>query len=154
NHSAAQVAEALWFADRRNLRAISATQDLYNLFERINEYDLYPLCERHGIGAFAYAPLAGGLLTGKYTRRMAQDAESIPPESRAAYYGRATDESAPARSSPKLTDQTIAAVQRVQEWAGSRGLTATQAALVWVASHPSVTSTLLGVTSLDQFAEN
>jgi aryl-alcohol dehydrogenase-like predicted oxidoreductase len=64
-HSAAQVTEALWMAERHHLRPIAATQDLYNLLERENEQELYPVCRRHGVGTFAYAPLAGGLLSGK-----------------------------------------------------------------------------------------
>jgi aryl-alcohol dehydrogenase (NADP+) len=154
NHSAARVAEALWTADRHGWRPIVATQDLYNLFERVNEHDLYPLCQRHAIGAFAYAPLAGGLLTGKYSLAMARDATTIPGEARAAYYGRAGTDAAPARSSPRLTEPTVLAAQRVAEWAEARGRRAAHVALAWVAGHPAVTSTLLGVTTPEQLNEN
>jgi aryl-alcohol dehydrogenase (NADP+) len=154
NHSAARVAEALWTADRRGWRPIVATQDLYNLFERVNEHDLYPLCERHGVGAFAYAPLAGGLLTGKYSLGMARDATTIPGEARAAYYGRAGSDAAPARSSPRLTEPTVLAAQRVAAWAEARQHRPAHVALAWVAGHPAVTSTLLGVTTLEQLEEN
>ena len=92
NFPASQVVEALWIADRRNLRRVAATQDLYNLFERANEHDLYPTCITHEIGAMAYAPLGGGLLTGKYTPEMVSGATAIPEGTRASYYGQPTDD--------------------------------------------------------------
>ena len=121
NHSASSVTEALWTADRLNLRPIVATQDLYNLFERVNEHDLYPTCLQHDVAAFAYAPLAGGLLSGKYSMDMVRDSAKIPAEARAGYYGKFTDDSAPTRSSPKLTERSIMAVDRVKAWAEERG---------------------------------
>jgi len=154
NHSASQVVEALWTAERRNLRPIVATQDLYNLFERANEWDLYPTCVRHGLGVFAYSPLAGGLLTGKYTAAMARDPATLPPETRAATYGRFSDDSAPARASPRLTERTLAAAALVTDWARARGHTSANVALAWVAAEPAVTSVLLGVTTMAQLEAN
>ena len=154
NHSASKVTEALWIADRLNLRPVVATQDLYNLFERVNEHDLYPTCLKHDIAAFAYAPLAGGLLSGKYSLDMVRDSTKIPSGARAGYYGKFTDDSAPTRSSPKLTERSITAVDRVQSWAAERGHTVTNLALAWVMGHPAVTSLLLGVTTMEQLEEN
>ncbi len=154
NHSASKVTEALWIADRLNLRPVIATQDLYNLFERVNEHDLYPTCLKHDIAAFAYAPLAGGLLSGKYSLDMVRDSTKIPSGARAGYYGKFTDDSAPTRSSPKLTERSITAVDRVQSWAAERGHTVTNLALAWVMGHPAVTSLLLGVTTMEQLEEN
>ena len=154
NHSASSVTEALWTADRLNLRPIVATQDLYNLFERVNEHDLYPTCLQHDVAAFAYAPLAGGLLSGKYSMDMVRDSAKIPAEARAGYYGKFTDDSAPTRSSPKLTERSIMAVDRVKAWAEERGHTTTNVALAWVMGHPAVTSLLLGVTTIEQLEDN
>ena len=154
NHSASNVTEALWIADRLNLRPIVATQDLYNLFERVNEHDLYPTCLKHDIAAYAYAPLAGGLLSGKYSLDMVRDLTKIPAEARAGYYGKFTDDSAPTRSSPKLTERSLTAVERIKSWAETRGHTTTNLALAWVMGHPAVTSLLLGVTTIEQLEEN
>ena len=38
----------------------------YNLIERTAERDLLPMAEALGVGVLAWAPLAGGVLSGKY----------------------------------------------------------------------------------------
>ena len=154
NHAGGLVVESLWIADRRNIRPIVATQDLYNLFERVHEYDLFPACLSHDLGVFAYAPLAGGLLTGKYTPEMVRGESEVPAGSRVTYYGRASDDSAPARSTPRLTGPTIAAVSRVSDWAEERGHSITDVALAWVLGEPAVTSAVLGVTTVEQLESN
>ena len=97
NNAASQVVEALWIAEQNGYAPLAATQDLYNLFERVNEWDLYPVCQRHSLGVVAYAVLAGGLLSGNYTLDMVRDPAQIPSRRRAAYYGRRHDDSAPTR---------------------------------------------------------
>ena len=154
NHAASQVVEALWIADQNRYAPIVATQDLYNLYERVNEWDLYPVCQRHSLGVVAYAVLAGGLLSGNYTLDMVHDQKLIPATRRAAYYGRYDNDSAPTRSSPKLTERTIDAVARLKGWAEQRGVSLSQVATAWALSHPVVTSVLLGVSSCDQLDAN
>ncbi len=154
NHSASKVVEALWIADRHDYAPIVATQDLYNLFERVNEWDLYPVCQRHGLGVVAYAVLAGGLLSANYTMDMVRDHDRIPKTRRAAYYGRYDDDAAPTRSSPKLTENSVDAVTHLQAWAAEHGHTPTQVASAWALCHPAVTSILLGVSNCDQLDEN
>ncbi len=154
NHTPAQLTEAMWIADRQRLRPIAAAQDLFNLFERSKEEEHLPVCQRHGIGVLAYSPLAGGLLSGKYTAEMVGEQAKVPAETRASYFGREDDESAPATSFPKLTDRTVAAAARVAEWAAERDHTAAQVALAWVIGTPAITSAILGVTTLDQLEEN
>ncbi len=154
NHSAAQVTEALWMAERHHLRPIAATQDLYNLLERDNEQELYPACRRHGVGTFAYAPLAGGLLSGKYAPALAGGRGTPPPETRAAYFGSRTGDAEPASSSPKLTERTIGAAARVRAWAEARGHSGAQVALAWVLGNPDVSAAILGVATAEQLESN
>ena len=153
NYPASQIAEALSIADRLALRPVVATQDLYNLLERKNEAELYPLCGRRGIGTFAYAPLAGGLLTGKYTLDMA-GGDSVPSSYRAGYFERVTDESEEAASAPKVTEGAIGRAARVADWAKERGYDPVHTALAWVLGNPDVTSAILGVTRLEQLERN
>ena len=153
NHPASLVAEALSVADRLDLRSIVATQDLYNLMERRNEAELYPLCRRRGLGAFAYAPLAGGLLTGKYTLDMA-GGDSVPSSYRAGYFERVTDESGEASSAPKVTGGAISRAARIANWSKERGYDPAHTALAWVLANPDVTSAIIGITRLDQLERN
>ena len=152
NHSAAQFVEALWIAERRNLRPVAATQDLYNLLERAPEAELYPTCRRFGIGAFVYAALAGGVLSAKYSQAVVRGEEAPPSRSRPTYFGRS--ESGRASSSPVLNDHTVTAAVRLRGWAEARGHTAAQAAAAWVLGEPAVTSVILGVSSVEQLEAN
>ena len=154
NHSAAQVVEALWTADRLALRPIMATQDLYNLLERGNEAALYPVCRRHGIGVFAYSPLAGGVLSGKYTQDVARGTAAAPGGTRADYFLEPGQRVEQAGAWPKLTLDTVSGALRLKNWAEARGRTAAQVALAWVLGEPAVTSAILGVTTLDQLEAN
>ncbi|MCY3801747.1 MAG: aldo/keto reductase [Chloroflexi bacterium] len=153
NHAAPLIADALSAAERLDLRPVVATQDLYNLMERRNEAELYPLCRRHGLGAFAYAPLAGGLLTGKYTLDMA-GGHSVPSSYRAGYFGRVTDESEQASSIPKVTRGAISCAASIAAWSIERGYDPAQTALAWVLGNPDVTSAIIGITTLDQLERN
>jgi aryl-alcohol dehydrogenase-like predicted oxidoreductase len=64
--TAAQIAQALKLADQIGLDRIVSNQPQYNLLWRVAEEDVFPLCQREGIGQLAWSPLAQGLLTGKY----------------------------------------------------------------------------------------
>lgn len=46
---------------------VDAVQVVYNIFERYPEWNLFPVCEAHGIGVIARVPFDEGALTGKYT---------------------------------------------------------------------------------------
>ena len=106
------------------------------------------------MGTFAYAPLGGGLLSGKYTPDLAGGRGTPPPETRAAYFGSRTGDAEPASSSPKLTDRTIDAAARVRAWAEARGHTGPQVALAWVLGNPDVSAAILGVATTEQLESN
>ena len=46
---------------------LAAVQNLYNMFERGCEEDVFPFCLEHGIAVVAFSPVASGLLSGKIT---------------------------------------------------------------------------------------
>ena len=62
------VARGQTVADQRGWEPISALQYQYNLVSRDLELEIIPCSRALGIGVNAYSPLAGGFLTGKYTR--------------------------------------------------------------------------------------
>lgn len=65
------VSRAQAFHDLRGLVPIAAMQLEYSLVQRSIEREHLPLAAAHDIGVTAWSPLAGGILTGKYTRRSA-----------------------------------------------------------------------------------
>src|SRR3546814_17466270 len=62
------VSRAQTFSDLRGLVPISCMQLEYSLVQRSIEREHIPLAQAHDIGIPAWAPLAGGILRGKYTR--------------------------------------------------------------------------------------
>jgi 1-deoxyxylulose-5-phosphate synthase len=57
-----------YLAEALALAPISVVQNEYSLLERDAERDVLPLCAKHGVEFQAFSPLAGGWLTGKYSR--------------------------------------------------------------------------------------
>ena len=68
NFAAWQLMNALGISDARRLPRFIAQQVYYSLQERSLEYELVPLALDQGLGTFAWSPLAGGLLSGKFRR--------------------------------------------------------------------------------------
>ncbi|MFD0304447.1 aldo/keto reductase [Streptomyces sp. NPDC127119] len=66
NFPAWRVAGAAVRADLHGLAPLVGIQTEYSLAERSADRELLPMAQAHGLGAFLYSPLAGGLLTGKY----------------------------------------------------------------------------------------
>ncbi|MEU1625573.1 aldo/keto reductase [Streptomyces sp. NPDC020096] len=66
NFPAWRVATAATIAELRDRAPVIGIQVEYSLADRTAERELLPMAEAFGLGAALYAPLAGGLLTGKY----------------------------------------------------------------------------------------
>jgi len=119
-----------------------SSQPQYSALWREPEREVFPLCEREGIGQVVWSPLAQGVLTGKYHR-----GEPPPGDARAAgsmgrFMGRL------------LRPKALDAVQRLRPIAEQAGLTMSQLALAWVLRAPSVTSAIVGATRPEQVREN
>lgn len=50
----------------------SVYQGLYNGFHRADEAELFPCLRYYGLSFYCFNPLAGGFLTSRYTRDMAE----------------------------------------------------------------------------------
>jgi aryl-alcohol dehydrogenase-like predicted oxidoreductase len=116
---------------------IVALQNQYSLLERSAAEDVLPLCRELGIGFVPYFPLASGLLTGKYRR-----GERAPAGSRLA--GR----------SDRLTDETFAELEALEEFARERGRSLLELAVGALASQPGVASVIAGATTPEQVRAN
>jgi aryl-alcohol dehydrogenase-like predicted oxidoreductase len=139
------IVEAQWAAQRRNSERFSCEQPQYSIFARSVETAVLPACERHSMGVIPWSPLAGGWLTGKYQRDV-----QVPSGSRFSGDGvfarrrRHTLEDDP--STPIRRD----VIDRLQKIADGAGLSLTHLALGFVASHPAITSTIIGPKTMEQ----
>ena len=115
----------------------SANNRLYNLLDRRVENELLPLCREHGLGLLAWAPMAMGILAGRY-----DDASGFPAGSRAALRGGIYAE--------RVTAKGIETGRRFSALAGEAGLPPAQLAVLWVKDQPGVTAPLIGPRSIEQ----
>jgi L-glyceraldehyde 3-phosphate reductase len=115
-------------------------QPRYSMFDRWVEGGLLQVLAEAGAGCIAFSPLAQGLLTEKYLR-------GIPEGSRAS---KAHGFLRPAH----VTPEKLAQASRLNAQASARGQTLAQLALAWVLRHPSMTSVLIGASSVAQIEEN
>ena len=97
----------------------------------------------YGIGLIPWSPLAGGLLTGKYTR-----GGDAPQGSRYA-----TAEEGPP-SSHRLNDDVYRVNEGLLPLANAKGCTISQLALAWCVHQPGITSPILGPRTMEQLEDN
>ena len=116
-----------------------SVQNQYSLIHREPERDVLPECVKRGIAFLPYFPLANGLLTGKYRR-----GQPFPGGSRAeAGFG------------PKVfTEQNLALVEALAQFAESRGHTILELAFSWLLSRPAVASVIAGARTPEQVRAN
>ncbi|HEY3751115.1 MAG TPA: aldo/keto reductase [Pseudonocardiaceae bacterium] len=122
-----QFCKALYTSTVHGWARFATMQDHYNLLNRDEEREMFPLCADQGIGVIPWSPLARGRLTrpwGETTLRTENDAlgKRLYPE----------------------VDKQI--VDRVGEIAQQRGLSMAQVALAWVLRNPVVSSPIIGAT--------
>jgi L-glyceraldehyde 3-phosphate reductase len=114
-------------------------QPSYSLFNRWIELELLETLDSLGVGCIVFSPLAQGLLTDRYL-------DGIPEGSRAAA-GQSFNRNF-------VNEQNIEQVRALGEIARGRGQTLAQMALAWTLRNPTVTSTLIGVSRLEQLEMN
>lgn len=116
---------------------ITAAQTPYSLLARGVEHEFVPAAQHHGIGVIATAPLAGGILTGKYR-------DGVPADSRGA------DEATAAEINARLDDLAVRVVDAVVTAADGLGTSPLAVALAWVRDQPGVASMLVGARDIGQ----
>lgn len=79
NYSAWEVAQICELCDRYNWKKPDVYQGCYNALQRTVEPELFPCLRKYGISFYAFSPLAGGLLTGKYDRNTTSHARARQP---------------------------------------------------------------------------
>ena len=136
-HPAWQIMEALLVSELRNFARFVSDQPPYNLLDRRIENELVPMCRKHGVGLLPWAPLASGLLAGRY-----QDATQVPGDSRAALRGGIYAE--------RVTPRGVEASKRFTALAQAHAIPPAQLALLWVKDQPGITAPLFGARTVAQ----
>jgi aryl-alcohol dehydrogenase-like predicted oxidoreductase len=131
-HPAWMVMEALAVSERRHLVRYVSEQPPYNLLDRRIENDLIPLAARYNLAILPWAPLAQGVLAGRYA-----SADAPPSDSRAAVQPGSI-------YSRRVTPRGIEAGRAFAALARDHGLTPGQFALLWCKDQPAVTAPVVG----------
>jgi aryl-alcohol dehydrogenase-like predicted oxidoreductase len=138
NFAAWQVAHALGIARLEGFAPLVAIQPMYNLVKRTAEIEILPMAQSLGIGVIPYSPTGGGLLTGKY-------GATTRPER-----GRLVDSK---MYETRYSRQELFEIaEKFTALASDLGHAPATLATAWVASHPAVTSVLVGGRNTEQLA--
>lgn len=139
NYPAWLLAKALWISDVQGFVRFDSLQPHYNLMRRAEfERELQPLCLDQGVGVIPYSPLAGGFLTGKYSRKA-----KLPQSARAEVIQKRY-----------MHESGFAALDKLGHIAETRHATPAQIAVAWVLANPAVTSAIIGANSVAQLDDS
>ncbi len=139
NWQAWKIARALGISESRNLVRFDTLQAYYSIAGRDLERELGPLLEAEKIGLLVWSPLAGGLLSGKFSR------ENQRPEG------------------SRRSEFDFPIVDKERTWkildvmapiAKAHGCSPARISLAWLLTKPVVTSVILGAKRLDQLQDN
>ena len=140
NFAAWQVADMLAICDKRSYIPPCVTQNVYNALTRGIEAEFLPFLKAHPLGLVIYNPIAGGLLSGKHV--FGQPSANTRFANNQEYYKR------------YWSQENFTAVEKLQVIAEAQNLSLLQLAMKWCAAQPQVTSTITGVSRLEQLKQN
>jgi aryl-alcohol dehydrogenase-like predicted oxidoreductase len=140
NLAAWQLMKSLSISELRRLERFVCLQANYSLVARELEHELIPLCIDQDLGLLVWSPLAGGFLSGKYTRK-----RPMIPGARRADQG-----------DPGTIDESsgFAILDVAQHIAAARGISVAQVALNYILRKPGVSSVIVGARDELQLKDN
>jgi aryl-alcohol dehydrogenase-like predicted oxidoreductase len=140
-HPAWMVMEALAVSEHYHLARYVSEQPPYNLLDRRIENELVPLAIRYQLALLPWAPLAQGVLAGRYPQP-----NELPSDSRAARQPGSI-------YAQRVTPAGITAGNRFSELARQVGKTPGQFALVWCKDQPGITAPIIGPRTIEQLED-
>ena len=139
NWAAWQIVKALGISERLGLARFASLQAYYTVAGRDLERELVPMMQSEGVGLLVWSPLAGGLLSGKFSRQGSTEAGS-----------RRTSFDFP----PVQMDRAWDVIDVMAPLAAAKGVSVAQIAIAWLLHQPVVTSVIIGAKRLDQLDDN
>ena len=139
-HAPWTVMEAIMVSELKGYARFVSEQPPYNLLDRRIENELVPLAQKHGLGLITWAPMAMGVLAGRY-----DSATSYPEGSRAVLRG--------GFYADRVTQSGIEVGREFSKIAERLGITAAQLAILWVKDQPGIAAPLIGPRTIEQAKE-
>jgi len=135
-----KIVEGIWAAKEFGTNRFVSEQMAYNLLDRTAEREIVPMAQTFGIALMPWAPLCGGLLTGKYRR---------DDQSAAGRWNGGKD-----NFGRPATPAAFDVIEGVVALAKEKGCTPSQLALAWNAAQPGITAPIVGPRTLEQIVDN
>lgn len=139
NMAAWQLMKALDYSDYHDISKFVSLQAYYTIAGRDLERELIPLIRSEKLGLLVWSPLAGGLLSGKYSRGKEKDAE-----------GRRANFDFP----PINKERAYDIIDLLQPMAKAKNTSVAGLAQAWLLQQPAVTSIIIGANKMDQLEDN
>ena len=139
NHPAWMVMKANAIAEKMGWTKFVASQNFYSIGSRDVEREIVPMALSEGIGIMPWSPLAGGFLSGKFTRNIEK----------------AGDSRRDTFDFPPINKQRAFDIIDVMTKIGkSHKVSAARVALAWLLTKPGVTSIIIGAKREEQLLDN
>jgi aryl-alcohol dehydrogenase-like predicted oxidoreductase len=139
NWAAWQIAKALGISARLNLASFASLQAYYTVAGRDLEREIVPMLRSENVGLMVWSPLAGGLLSGKYTR----DGQTEAGSRRQSF-----------DFPPVNVERAYDAIDVMRGIAAEKGVSVAQIALAWLLAQPVVSTVIIGAKRVDQLDDN
>jgi aryl-alcohol dehydrogenase-like predicted oxidoreductase len=138
NLAAWQLMKALAFSAQHNLSKFVSLQAYYTIAGRDLERELIPLLNDQKVGLMVWSPLAGGLLSGKYSRN------KNPEDARRVVFD----------FPPINKEKAFDIVDVMEPIAQSKNVSVAQVALAWLLHQQAVTTVIIGAKNTEQLEDN
>jgi len=139
NLAAWEATKALWTSDKRGLARFESAQMYYTVAGRDIEREIVPLAQDQHLAIMPWSPLAGGLLSGKFSK----DAAGPNDARRTVFDFPLVDK-----------DRAFACVDVMRPMAKARDCSVARIALAWLLHRPHVTSVIIGAKTEEQLDDN
>jgi aryl-alcohol dehydrogenase-like predicted oxidoreductase len=139
NWHAWKLAKALGISEFKGLARFDTLQAYYSIAGRDLEREIVPLLEAEKVGLLVWSPLAGGLLSGKFSRTNQKPADAR----RSEFDFPLVDK-----------ERTWKILDAIAPIAQAHGCSAARVALAWLLAKPVVTSIIIGAKRVDQLHDN
>ena len=139
NWAAWQIAKALGISREEGLARFASLQAYYTIAGRDLERELVPMMQSEGVGLMVWSPLAGGFLSGKFTREGAKTNDSrrvvfdFPPVDKERAYD---------------------VIDTIKPIADRHGVSIARVALAWLLARKGVMSVIVGAKTIEQLDDN
>ncbi|MBD2757541.1 aldo/keto reductase [Spirosoma validum] len=139
NLAAWQIMKANGIAEKNGWTKFISTQNYYSIAGRDLENEIVPMVQDQQMAILPWSPLAGGFLSGKYTR-----------DNKPADDSRRMNFDFP----PVNQERAYDIIEAMQPIADAHSVSVARIALAWVLAKPGITSVIIGAKNTEQLLDN